>query len=75
MTATALITVAHKGNVLLVPNAALRFNPKATPANQQRGIVIGARQNNAGSQTAEFGRGAPPPDLGGERPPRASSRP
>jgi HlyD family secretion protein len=58
MTATALITVAHKSNVLMVPNAALRFNPKAT-ANQPRGqIVIGARQNNAGNQGADFGRGA-----------------
>jgi HlyD family secretion protein len=58
MTATALITVTHKSNVLLVPNAALRFNPKATPNAQQRAIVIGPRQNNGGSQTADFGRGA-----------------
>jgi HlyD family secretion protein len=56
MTATALITVAHKSNVLLVPNAALRFNPKA-PTTQAR-IQIGARQNNTGSQGADFGRGA-----------------
>ncbi|MGZ3276075.1 MAG: efflux RND transporter periplasmic adaptor subunit [Caulobacteraceae bacterium] len=69
MTATALITVQHKSNVLLVPNAALRFNPKATPAAGgppgappggpgRGGVVIGPRQNNAGSNTAEFGRGA-----------------
>jgi len=73
MTATALITVAHKSGVLLVPNAALRFNPKATPAiggpggpggpggapGPGRGaVVIGARQNQAGSNTADFTRGA-----------------
>ena len=59
MTATALITVAHKSNVLLVPNASLRFNPKApaNPAQRGIGIQIG-RPNNAGSQTADFGRGA-----------------
>jgi HlyD family secretion protein len=71
MTATALITVAHKQNVLMVPNAALRFNP-TTPAlpNGQGGpggpgggpgrgpVFIGARQNNAGSNTADFTRGA-----------------
>jgi HlyD family secretion protein len=59
MTATATITVAHKSNVLLVPNAALRFNPKATPAGgPPRGQIVAIRQNNAGSQTADFGRGA-----------------
>jgi HlyD family secretion protein len=58
MTATATITVAHRANVLLVPNAALRFNPAAKGA--QRGGLIGApiRTNNSGSQTADFGRGA-----------------
>jgi HlyD family secretion protein len=59
MTATALITVAHKPNVLLVPNAALRYNPSATVNGLPRGaVVIGARQNNAGSNTADFTRGA-----------------
>jgi HlyD family secretion protein len=58
MTATALITVAHKTGVLLAPNAALRFTPKAATPTPQRGVVIGPRQNNAGSQTADFGRGA-----------------
>jgi HlyD family secretion protein len=59
MTATALITVAHKSDVLLVPNAALRYNPKATANGLPRGaVVIGARQNNAGSNTADFTRGA-----------------
>jgi HlyD family secretion protein len=55
MTATALITVSHKTGVLLVPNAALRFTPATGP---QRGVVIGPRQNNTGSQTADFSRGA-----------------
>jgi HlyD family secretion protein len=73
MTATALITVAHKQNVLLVPNAALRFNPTTTllpgapggpggpggaPGPGRGPVIIGARQNNAGSNTADFTRGA-----------------
>ena len=58
MTATATITVAHKANVLLAPNAALRFNPKAPVAGAPRGVVIGVQRNNNGSQTADFGRGA-----------------
>jgi HlyD family secretion protein len=72
MTATALITAAHKSNVLLVPNAALRFNPSSTntpggaggpqggpPGGPGRGPgFIGPRQNNVGSNTADFTRGA-----------------
>jgi HlyD family secretion protein len=58
MTATALITVAHKSNVLLVPNAALRFNPKAPTPNGRAQISIGPRPGNGGSQGADFGRGA-----------------
>jgi len=64
MTAVALITVAHKAGVLLVPNAALRFNPKTPPGNRPAGgppggaPPFGPRQNNTGSQTADFGRGA-----------------
>ena len=57
MTATALITVAHKSNVILVPNAALRFNPTATTG-AQRSIQIGPQRSNTGSQTADFSRGA-----------------
>ncbi len=57
MTATATITVAHKANVLLAPNAALRFNPKA-PAPGAPRVVIGVQRANNGSQTADFGRGA-----------------
>ncbi|MBS4050272.1 MAG: efflux RND transporter periplasmic adaptor subunit, partial [Methylomonas sp.] len=34
MTATALITVEHKKDVLLVPNSVLRFTPPAEPAKQ-----------------------------------------
>jgi HlyD family secretion protein len=68
MTATALITVAHKNGVLLAPNAALRFNPKTLPVAALRpggppggpggGPPFGPRQNNTGSQTADFNRGA-----------------
>jgi HlyD family secretion protein len=58
MTATATITVAHKPNVLLVPNAALRFNPIAKAGGPPRGMVLGPRPNNGGSQSADFGRGA-----------------
>lgn len=70
MTATALITVARRTGVLLAPNAALRFNPRATagpggpggpggPPGPGRGpVMLGARQNNAGSNTADFSRGA-----------------
>ena len=65
MTAVALITVAHRSNVLLAPNAALRFNPKTPPAGAANrapggggGPPFGPRQNNAGSQSADFGRGA-----------------
>jgi len=59
MTATALITVAHKAGVLLVPNAALRFTPKATGLAAARGPqAFGPKQTNAGSDTADFTRGA-----------------
>lgn len=40
MTATANITVTRLQNVLLVPNAALRFNPPVThPKEERRGLV------------------------------------
>jgi HlyD family secretion protein len=60
MTATALITVNHKSGVLLVPNAALRFTPKAAgPSAAVKGGAISIRAGNAGgSDTAEFTRGA-----------------
>jgi HlyD family secretion protein len=60
MTATATITAAHKANVLLVPNAALRFNPTAAAGAPQRGIQMGnaIKRANNGSQTADVGRGS-----------------
>lgn len=39
MTATADITTSAKANVLLVPNAALRFKPAADPASANKGIA------------------------------------
>jgi HlyD family secretion protein len=60
MTATATITVAQKNNVLLVPNAALRFNPTATPGAAPRGMVLGPplRRGNGGQEGANVGRGS-----------------
>lgn len=40
MTATAEITVVNRENVLLVPNAALRFTPGATPNNKPNGSLV-----------------------------------
>ena len=37
MTATAVITVAKKTGVLLIPNSVLRFVPPSTPENKQAG--------------------------------------
>jgi HlyD family secretion protein len=39
MTATAEITIVKRENALLVPNAALRFEPPAVDANQNRSVV------------------------------------
>lgn len=39
MTATARIVTAHRENVLLVPNAALRFTPPAVPTPPSGGVV------------------------------------
>jgi HlyD family secretion protein len=58
MTATSTITVAHKANVLLVPNAALRFNPTAKTNGAPRTLPLGPPRSNSGSQSANFGRGA-----------------
>ena len=62
MTATALIVAAERDNALLVPNAALRFNPQAAAAGaaaSSAGIVSrllprmpAQRQRRAGSQAA-----------------------
>ncbi|MDR3391590.1 MAG: efflux RND transporter periplasmic adaptor subunit [Sulfuriferula sp.] len=40
MTATSEITTAHRENVLLVPNAALRFTPPAKAANKDNGSFV-----------------------------------
>jgi HlyD family secretion protein len=59
MTATATITVAHRANVLLAPNAALRFNPAAATGGPQRTLALGPPiRRGAGPQGANFGRGA-----------------
>lgn len=42
MTATALITVEHKQDVLLVPNSVLRFTPPAEPAKKAGGGFLEA---------------------------------
>ena len=59
MTATALITVAHKADVLLIPNAALRYSPKAAAgASDSVKVQFGPPRGNTGAQTADIGRGA-----------------
>ena len=59
MTATATITVARKPGVLLVPNAALRFNP-AAGSGAPKGLVIGppVRRGSGATATANVGRGS-----------------
>jgi HlyD family secretion protein len=63
MTATADITTSRKGNVLLVPNAALRFRPGAGSGGAPGGIAgaiipRGRRGGGQGQRTATVGRGA-----------------
>ncbi|WP_343518653.1 efflux RND transporter periplasmic adaptor subunit [Sphingomonas sp.] len=65
MTATAEIVTLQKNNVLLVPNAALRFTPSDGNAQQTGGGMAGAlvpRRGRRGGQAAEksatIGRGA-----------------
>jgi HlyD family secretion protein len=60
MTATADIVTSDKQNVLLVPNAALRFRPQAAGAGQQGGIAgsLAPRfRGNRPERTATVGRG------------------
>ena len=60
MTATADIVTSEKNNVLLVPNAALRFKPAAAGA-QQGGIagsLFAPRRRPGAARTATVGRGA-----------------
>lgn len=60
MTATAAITTTQKTNVLLVPNAALRFRPTTPAAGSQGGIAsaFGPPRLNRGTRTANAKRGA-----------------
>ena len=65
MTATAEIVTLEKRNVLLVPNAALRFTPPVTDSQPKAGGVTGAlvprggrRGRSGGQKSATLGRGA-----------------
>lgn len=64
MTATAEIVTLQKNNVLLVPNAALRFTPTAANAQASGGGMAGAlvprggRRGQAAAKSATIGRGA-----------------
>ena len=66
MTATADIVTSSRHNVLLVPNAALRFDPGAQVGAQQRGqsggiagqLTYRPRRGNDNQKSATLGRGA-----------------
>lgn len=63
MTATADIITSEKNNVLLVPNAALRFHPQSGGTNAEQGGITGALvmrrpRRNRPERTATVGRGA-----------------
>lgn len=62
MTATADITTTRKENVLLIPNAALRFRPGEGAAGAQGGGIASAfgppRLRRSGERTATIGRGS-----------------
>ena len=63
MTATADIVTSDKRNVMLVPNAALRFKPTATAGDSGGGIAgsltFRPRRGGGGAErTATLGRGA-----------------
>jgi HlyD family secretion protein len=64
MTATAEIVTLEKRDVLLVPNAALRFTPPAAGSEQQSGGVVGAlvprgpRRGGGATKSATMARGA-----------------
>jgi HlyD family secretion protein len=62
MTATADIVTADKQNVLLVPNAALRFKPTDANVQSQAGFAsqmsFRPRRGGRGERTATVGRGA-----------------
>jgi HlyD family secretion protein len=63
MTATADIVTADKQNVLLIPNAALRFSPQAQGAQAQSSGIAGAivarpRRGNRAERSVTLSRGA-----------------
>lgn len=64
MTATADIVTSDKRNVLLVPNAALRFSPQDQAGGQQSGGIAGqlsfrpARRGSGGQRAVTLNRGA-----------------
>jgi HlyD family secretion protein len=65
MTATAEIVTSEKRNVLLVPNAALRFSPDASAASRERSgvtkvLMPGPPRGTAGNKAREvqIGRGS-----------------
>lgn len=65
MTATAEIVTSERRNVLLVPNAALRFSPDDSAANRERSgvtkvLMPGPPRGTAGNKTREvqIGRGS-----------------
>ena len=64
MTATAEIVTSERQNVLLVPNAALRFSPDASTSSERSGVtkvlIPGPPRGTAGTKTREvrIGRGS-----------------
>src|SRR3546814_16513747 len=67
MTATAEIITSAEKNVLLVPNAALRFSPdKGSNARDSRGVTSMTnptrRRRTPGSREVGIGRGSPHTD-------------
>jgi len=59
MTATATITVAQKSNVLLVPNAALRFTPKTNTKTTTGGMMMAPpRPGGGATASVTVGRGS-----------------
>jgi len=63
MTATADIVTADKQNVLLIPNAALRFSPQTQPSDEASGGIANAigfhpRRRGTGDRSVTLNRGA-----------------
>lgn len=52
MTASATISTAHKGDVLLVPNAALRFQPRQAAASTSA-IMMGSPHRSSGEKSVK----------------------